>query len=449
MKLKSIHLAVLATLLSSTAFSATKTIDFYSTNGNNRYSIVGNIKDLNLITEKNTVLVKEANADAYITINNKLPYYVRFLKDDLNLYQVMEANKGKIIKHNNKDVKIIGFQGENVVAEADNGIIFISMKDIVLPKTALKNTSKGLQATFSDSIKGEDKLFYSQAERNLAYNNSYSSRIVGNKINIAHYFNIMNSSTKTFEDVYLNFFLSQTNVAADRMRPMMAKSAMMETMDVASMAPAMPEPTFEKENIQDLKTISLKNPVTIYPNLNKIKQSEKTYDLEQYAKVDLEKNHSIYLGKINKDEKNTIMVKGSKLNNLLIEKVIELRRNLISNNLSVNNILDIKVPSVDVLPSGKFDVYDNIKGNDKLVVSTMISHTEGSTLEVVKSRNNELKLRDVVFNNKLGDEILVNSQVEVLIKSVVIENMGEQPYVVNMFGKKTVVKPKSKITITS
>ena len=67
MKMKTIQLAVLATLMSSsvTVFAAaTKTIDFYSTNGNNRYSISGEIKDLNLDIDNKTVLIKEADADA-------------------------------------------------------------------------------------------------------------------------------------------------------------------------------------------------------------------------------------------------------------------------------------------------------------------------------------------------------------------------------------------------
>ena len=452
MKMKTIQLAVLATLMSSsvTVFAAaTKTIDFYSTNGNNRYSISGEIKDLNLDIDNKTVLIKEADADAYVTLNNKLPYHVRFLESDMNVYQVLEGNKGKKVIYKNKEVKILGFQGTNIIAESDEGVIFVPVENIVLPKGTLKNTTKGLQATFDNSIAKSDKVFYSQEERGLRYNNIYHARMMGNKINVAHYFNIMNSTKKTFEDVNLNFFLSQTNISNDRMpRPMEAMSMKASIESSVSMAP----PEFEQENIQNLKTISLKNPVTIYPSLNKIKYIERTYDMEQYSIVNLNKNHIIYLGNIIREDPKTINVEGSKLNKLFKEHLNNYKEELLRGELNVDNIISIKVNDGDILPSGKMDIYENVKGNDKLIVSTQIDYTENEKLEVLKNNNSNLKLRDVVFKSLDGKEIfpvVKNFNVEVLIKSVVIENLGDNVETIKIFGKKYVIKPKSKITINA
>lgn len=456
MEMKKIHKAVLATILATSitpVFAGqTKTIDFYSTNGNNRYSISGSLRDLKLTAENNTILVKEANQTAYVTLNNKLPYHVRFIENDMNLSQLMESNKDTKIKYNNKEVKILMFKGDSVVAESDEGIIFIPIEKVVLPKTAMKNSSKGLMATFNENIKDEDKLFYSQEERNLRYSNLYSSKIIGNKINLAHYFNITNMSAQTFEDVYLNFFLSQTNIMSDRVRPLMGMAPMKASVEnhaVAAMAP----PVFEQEEVQSLKTISLKDPVTIYPNLNKFKYSEKTYDLEQYAQIEMNKVYHIYLNNITKEDRQSLNLPDSKLNKALKESVENIRKEILINNLQVNNMLNIKVPQGDILPGGKIDIYDNVKGIDKLIVSTNISHMENEKVEVVKSKNNDLKLVDVVFNSidkkDINFDVTNNLNVELLIKSVTIENLGSEAYTINIFNKKQVINPKSKITINA
>ena len=71
---------------------------------------------------------------------------------------------------------------------------------------------------------------------------------------------------------------------------------------------------------------------------------------------------------------------------------------------------------------------------------------------MLKNNNSNLKLRDVVFKSLDGKEIfpvVKNFNVEVLIKSVVIENLGDNVETIKIFGKKYVIKPKSKITINA
>lgn len=454
MKKKIINLAVLATLMSSTTLFAAsnKTIDFYSTNGNNRYSISGEIKDLDLEINDKTLLIKEADSDAYVTLNNNLPYHVRFLENDISVYQVIEGNKGKTIKYKDKEVKILGFQGTNIVAESNEGVVFIPVENVVLPKDKLKDSKKGLQATFKNSIKDTDKLFYSQEERGLRYTNTFSARINENKINVAHYFNIVNSTKKTFEDVYLNFFLSQTNIANDRMPRAMPVMAMKSNMESVSNI-ALPEPDFIQDDVQSLKTISIKDPVTIYQNVNKIKYTDKTYSMEQYSKIHLRKNHIISLGNYNKEDTKTVGVEGSKLNKLYKENVDNYRDNLLRGNIGIDNIISIKLNKEDVFPAGKIDIYENVKGNDKLIVSTQIGHTDGEKLEVLKNNKGDLKIRDVVFKKfELKDvtaDFTNNFNVELLIKSVVIENIGNEVAVIEIFDKKYTVKPNSKLTINA
>ena len=93
MKIKIISLAVLSLCLSQSIFAQTKTLDFYSSSGSNRYSIYGKVKDLKVPVTKNSILIPDANSEAYVKLNTQTPYHARFIESDLNLYQLIELNK--------------------------------------------------------------------------------------------------------------------------------------------------------------------------------------------------------------------------------------------------------------------------------------------------------------------------------------------------------------------
>lgn len=449
--------AVTTALASQAAFAQTKTLDFYSSSGSNRYSIAGKVKDLNLIVDKNSVLITEANSEAYVKLNGTSPYHLRFIESDLSVYQVIEFNKGKTIKVNDKDVKLVGAQGDKVIADDGNNIIFISFDDVKIPKTFLSDAQKGLKASFSKEIKPEDVIYFSQPERQLSYNNSYESVIDGNKLNLVHYLNINNASLNTFKDVYLNFFLSENNIQENIHLPIM-KSARVMNMAAMEADAIMPAPVFENAEVQNLKTISIKEPMTIYPNFNKIKYLDKSYPIEQYADLDLDKKYKIYLGiKFNPKD---IDVSGSVVNKVYSERLDELKDRVKKHGENFKNIIEVKVDKGDVLPNGKLDIYEGVKGQDKLIVSTNISHNENKPLKVIKSKNNDLKIINIELeqlkndkNSKESDKVLEvlqnDREVWVKLKSIEVENMGKDEYTLNVLGKKTKIKPGAKIKIAS
>lgn len=449
--------AVTAVLASQAAFAQTKTLDFYSSSGSNRYSIAGKVKDLNLIVDKNSVLITEANSEAYVKLNGTAPYHLRFIESDLSVYQIIEFNKGKTIQVNGKDVKLIGAQGDKVIADDGKNLIFISFDDIKIPKTFLIDAQKGLKASFSKEIKPEDVIYFSQPERQLSYRNSYESVIDGNKLNLVHYLNINNASLNTFKDVYLNFFLSENNIQENLHLPMMkaSRAVAMNAMEADSIMPA---PVFENAEVQNLKTISIKEPMTIYPNFNKIKYLDKSYPIEQYADLELDKKYQIYLG--NKLNSKDVDVAGSFVNKVYIARLNELKDRVKKHGENFKNIIEVKVDKGDVLPNGKLDIYEGVKGQDKLIVSTNISHNENKPLKVIKSKNNDLKIINIELeqlkndkNSKESDKVLEvlqnDREVWVKLKSIEVENMGKDEYTLNVLGKKTKIKPGAKLKIAS
>lgn len=84
-------------------------------------------------------------------------------------------------------------------------------------------------------------------------------------------------------------------------------------------------PTFEAQEVQNLKTISIKEPMTIYPNFNKIKYLDKKYPVEQYANLGLDSKYEIYMGDetLEKDKPKDIkevLTKGTALNIVYVLK---------------------------------------------------------------------------------------------------------------------------------
>lgn len=449
MKLKPIYVAVASLILSQSIFAETKNLDFYPS-GANRYSISGKVKELNLPTSQNSILITNANSDAYVRLNNQAPYHLNLIESDLNLYQIIEFNKGKLINYKGNQVKLISAQGDKVIAEYENNIIFIPLNEISIPKTFLNDTQKGLKASFVNSVGPEDNLYFSQAERQLNYKNTYESIIKGDNIHLAHYLNITNSSPKTFENVYLTFFLSETNIQ-ERMYPVAPMAMAKGMVASADMAASLPPPTFENDSVQNLKNISIKEPMTIYPNFNKIKYSEKTYKIDQFAKLSIDDKYDIYLGDELEDKANLKDLKTPGTpTNIVYLRELESLKDSIKHSIILDNKINVVLDKNDVLPSGKLDIYESVKNQDKLIVSTNIGHTENKNLEIFKSRNNDLSVIDVNFeiidnlSLKLNDK---SKRVILKLKDIQIENKGSEPYVINLNGKKTSMGPNSTIRL--
>ncbi len=448
MKFKLISIAVATLCLSQSVLAQVKTLDFYSNSGSNRYSILGKIKELNLPTENNHVLITNANSNAYVKLNNNSPFMVRFIENDLNLHQMIESNKGQMISHNGKNVKLIGLSGDKLIVEQDNKISFIPLVEVSFPKTLLNDAQKGLKVSFSENVKPEDTLYFSQPERQLSYNNTYEAVLNKDSVTIAHYLNVMNNSSKTFDNVFLNFFLSETNVREIGHRKAMVASAMVrsEMMRMSNDMAADEAPSFDENQVQNLKSIKIQKPMTLNPNLNKIKYTDKAYSVEQYVVFALTTNHVVYLeGLQDKKVENTVLVK----------KVEDIKAQIKSHEMNLKNMIEIKVDKKDILPAGKFDLYENVDGQDKLIVSSNISHTENEPIKLFKSKNNDLKISNVVMKeNKELRRIDSKSKPEIMwltyrVESLDIKNESNKEYVINIFDKKIKIAPNALVKITS
>lgn len=454
MKIKLLSLAILSTIATQ-SFALTKTIDFYSTNGTNRYSVSGTLGEAKDIESfDNKLIIGNANNETYLTLNGNTPYHIHFNDNDLNIYQIFENNKGKEITYKNEKVKVVSLQGENLIAENNEGLIFIPLNQLVLPKKFLNEGKKGLKATFDDNVKLTDKIYYSQPDNSLSYSNSYQGTLDKDSVKFTHYLNIQNASQNVFENVYLNFFLSETNIQRS-IRPL-ARGQMMKAnlMMAEASSDSMERPQFETNNIQNIELISIKDPVNIYPNQNKLRYTEKSYPKEEYASLKLEPEYRIYFGD-DIDIKSTyteFKTANTNLNNLFNKKVDGLVGDIKNNDRLFENIIDIKTDKGDILPSGKIDLYEKLDDKDKLIVSTNIDHVENKNIELLKNINRDLKIVDIKFYD-IPDEsykkTIKDKYFKLLIKSVVVENVGKQDYTINLFNKKTIIKKNEKITLNN
>lgn len=439
--MKTIPLAI-ALLFSPVAFAQTKTIDFYSSGGASRYSTQGTIKSLNLPTQDNTVLLSDVNNDAYVTLNNNYPIFSRLIQNNLNAYQMLNEFKGAQVTYKDKQVKIIGNSGAKVIVEDNNVVRFVPIEDIQIPKSFFNNSQNGLKVTFNQQIKDTDTIYFSQSESKLRFSNSYDSIINGNKIKVVHFLNINNSSLKTFDDVYLNFFFSPMNIQESISRPQVAP---MMNMAKSSSDMAVP-PQFEQSTLNDLKMISIDKPLTIYPNINKIKYSEDSYPVKQFAKLHVGKRHQVF--HIFKDNLKNF----SKEYLTSIEKEIEVSykdfvESFQHQEFTIQNIIEITPTKDKLLPSGSFNVYEKSNNQDKLIISTPIQHTENQSLELTKGNNQDLKIKNVKFKLEKDNNIPKKYYVAyATIESIEVENLGTKAFDLKVNNNQTVNIPPGKTT---
>lgn len=424
--MKAIPLTI-ALLFSSVSFAQTKTIDFYSSSGSSRYSTQGTIKSLNLPIQDNTVLLSDVNNDAYVTLNNNYPIFSRLIQNNLSPYQMLNEFKGEKVTYKDKEVKILGNSGDKVIIEDSNVVKFVPLEDIQIPKSFFNNSQNGLKVTFNQNIQENDSIFISQVEPKLRFTNSYDSIINGNSIKVVHFLNITNSSLKTFDNVLLNFFLSPTNIQESLTMPV-AMAAPMMNMAKSARADITTAPQFENNSLNDLKMISIDKPITIYPNINKIKYSENNYPVKQFAKLELDRKHQIF-HVFNENQKNF-----PKEDLEAMDKEIEVSYNSFIESFNkqdfmIQNIIEITPSKDKLLPSGSFNVYEKSNNVDKLIVSSSIQHTENKSLELLKGNNQDLKIKNIKFKLEKQNNVSQHYYAAYAnIESVEIENVGNKAF---------------------
>lgn len=448
MKIKLLTAAILSAL-SAQSFAITKNIDFYSGSysGSNRYTVSGTVSDLaDKSFSGNSLLVDGINQSAYITLNGHTPYLLTYNEQEINLYDLFNKNKGKQITIANVTYTVVGHTGEFLVlstADSDSYTFKKIDSNIQIPKDWVMNGQKGLRATFDEVIKPTDKLYYSQLESGLGYKNEYQAIIKDDKkIEFVHYVNINNSTGKSYENVLLTFFLSEANIQ-DRIRPVMYKSmARAETMMASDMNQDSGKPDFQIGSISGLKTISIDEPVNINPNMNKIKYNDKNYDYENYVTLAFDNSYAIYIQK----EKNI-----AEYEKEYKEITDTVRESLLRNKEIFTDMIRIKTDKVDILPSGDLEVYDKQNGAERLIISTNTQHTENSDLEVIKSKNRDLKIKDISFSpiitpvavKIIGD----NGRFEIKIESITIKNESKNDYNIELKGIKHLIKGNDTVKI--
>lgn len=438
-------------VLASQAFAVTEQLDFYA-NGN-RHSTSGQLKDFKNITKyKNYLIINDAQQDSYVTLNKKNPYFITYNEQPLDFNSVLERHKNEKITINGKEYKLIDVQNNGVVVQKDQDseeyTLIKNVEDISFKKNWLREQEKGLKVYFQNDLNNEDLLSYSQIENGLNYKNKYQVELVDDKnLDLTHYIQIDNGTNKVFENINVSFFLSDINVNKS---PIMFKGNMMAMQSRAIESDMVEKPEFQNTDLDNIKVISLKSPITIFPNMNKINFEEKKFNYEEISKINIDiKNYlpSIRLDlalKFEQDSKN-------------IEEYKNQLKSSIKNNLDEQKYKFqdyIVIKNKDkIFPAGNLDVYQG--ADRKLIVSDNIGYSENKDLEILKKSNSDLEIIDFNLDiDKINKPItLMNSQqlqnqYYVYFKDFTINNKSNRNYNFMYNGHKYEIKSKEKVVIT-
>lgn len=438
-------------LLASQAFAVTQQLDFYA-NGN-RHSTSGQLKDLkNVIKYRNYLIINDAQQDSYVTLNKKNPYFITFNEQPLDLNSVLERHKNEKITINGKEYKLIDVQNNGVVVQKDPDseeyTLIKNVEDISFKKNWLREQEKGLKVYFQDDLKNEDSLSYSQIENGLNYSNKYQIELVDNKtLDLTHYIQIDNGTNKIFENINVSFFLSDINV---NRRPVMFRQDMVSMKSMGSNIQEIEKPEFQNADLDNIKVISLKSPITIFPNMNKINFEEKRFNYEEVSKINIDiKNYlpSIPLETALKFEQDSAKVEEYK--NQLKASI---KNNLDEQKYKFQDYIVIKNKD-KVFPAGNLDIYQGPER--KLIVSDNIGYSENKDLEILKKSNSDLEISDFNLDiDKVNKPIkLINNQqlqnqYYVYFKDFTINNKSDRNYNFMYNGHKYEIKSKEKVVIT-
>lgn len=431
--LKSIFSVSILSLFIQNAYSLEKNLDFY--NNTNRYSVTGNVGDVKELSYNNkAITLIEGNESTYVTLNDNFPNKTYYQNQDVSLTNIISQNKGKELNYNNKNYKVIGYNGVNLVLqnlETKEYLFINDLKELKLPSEWVANYEKGLTAFFDNVINKNDLIFYSQLDNNLNYTNNYQIRLINqDKLKLVHYIDVQNSSDKTYENVNLSFFFGDMNINNQPIH-FMRKSSMMEmARTTSSFNDNVAE--FETDQFANVEVISITTPINIYPNFNRIKYTENDLDYHVITKIN----------PINKE-----------YGDISDSEILE----YFKNSKLFNNYIFIKRNENKFIPNGTISVYEEYKGKDKLIIDTNIHNNSSKNIELLKNNNLDLKITNVniqkvhlLTENKDGDKKEIYKKI---VKSIKIKNEGKEQYKIanilkNMEYEYITIKPNQEIELT-
>lgn len=454
-----LFLAISAALISQSSFALTKQMDFYS-NGN-RYSVSGDISEFKNITKKdNLLIIDDAKQDAYITLDKKTPYFIAYNEQPLDLNEVLNQHKNENIMIDQREYTLISVQADGILVssvEKENQYIFIKdPKNITLPQSWLTEKQQGLKAFFDSNVKDTDKLYYSQFENGMNFSNRYQVDLKDDKnLKLTHYIQINNGTNQTYENINVSFFLSDVNVNAARpvmfykANMAMARGAVAEDMSVD-------KPEFLNSDIGTIKSVSLDKPITIYPNMNKVKFEEADLKYKEITKFNFNLRN-VFPTISNKITDEYVKTESGRDN--LVTKVKDMvSQNVLSS--SPSSFKDyIVIENKDKLfPAGDLEIFKGDDNARKLIVSDSIRYTENKNIEVLKKSNSDLTFKSIELDSKVIDgkkkidfdnnenEVILNN-ILFSISSLTISNSSNNKYIVSFDGKDYTIPEKSDLKI--
>lgn len=459
MNKKILLLAIPTLLISGQTFALNKVMDLYP--NANRYTVEGNVKDFDdLITvNNNSINILNGNENTYVSINDAMPNYIKYNDQPVNMYDLLSRHIGEKIKYKDEFYKITSVQNDGVwlFVEKDNENIFIkNYKNIKVSNDWLNKTQKGLFAEFNNNIVKNDYLFVTQQEQGISYTNNYIVNIKDtSNLDITHYLQINNGTGKIYKDMNLNFYISDINV---NKRPIFYKANMLQMRASADVESAQ-EPSFEMNNNNNIKSLSLNNKIDLGINLNKIKYKTDSLKYKEKTILSIDDNfiNNVLSNNINelsntKEYENLNKDYENNLNKKVKEYVLNQYLNE-SNNLFKDYII---VENKDKLyPQGAIEVYDkNKNGIKKLIVSDNINLTENKDIKLFKKNNNDLIIKDFditiikkEYKENASPNPLIKYKYIAYFKNITIENRSEENYNIYLNEKEHLIKGKETIKI--
>lgn len=435
-KIKSLFTISILSLFIQNAYSLDKNLDFYK--NTNRYSVSGTLEELKDISfDSKSLRLQEGNESTYIKLNNNFPYKTYYQNQELNLANIINQNKGRIIKYApfavQESYKIISFNGVSMVLQniKTKEYLFLNdLKEFSLPQDFVADYEKGLTAFFNKDINKDDIIFYSQLDNNLNYTNTYQIRLIDkDKIKLVHYIDIQNSSDKTYDNVTVSFFFGDININ-NRPIHLMRKNSSLE---MATMRSFNDQPVeFDSTDFSNTDLISITNPINIYPNFNRIKYTDNDFQYQLITKV----------SPIN-----------TEYGDVPDEQILESFKNA----KLFRNYIAIERDNLNFIPDGAVSVYEEFNGKDKLIVNTNINSTKNKNIELLKNNNLDLKITNIEIQKvRLLTEQKTDPKEEIykkLIKSIKIKNEGNETYKIanileDMEYEYITIKPNQEIELT-
>lgn len=420
-------------VMTANTYALEKNIDFY--NGTNRYSVTGAVSEFkDLKFQDNSITLMNGNESTYVTINKESPFSIYYTNQELSFENIINQNKGKSLIYKDKSYTVVGYSYQTLVlseqsSTPNSNYLFISdLKTFELPQDWVVDYEKGLKATFNTKINPTDQLFYSQLDNNLNYMNTYQLKIIDKeKIKFTHYIDVTNNSNQRYDNVNLSFFIGDMNINNRPPVSYLEKESRVRV-QALSVASSDSAPIFEQQDFSNVKVVTMKEPVTIFPNFNRVKYSDDTLNYQLITKID-----------------GIQKIYGDMSDSDILENLNKIKP--FKNYLSIIQ----KDPSV-FIPSGKVNVYEELKNNDKLIIETNLNSIQNKPIELLKNTNQDIVITSAIIKTTAkGDS--KNKYLEKSISKITLKNKGKEDYLIaktknDMSYELIKIKANSEVDIT-